>query len=109
MKLLYILPLLFLAACTKTTTNVVPVPAIKTPIIAPQTNPVKTRPVQWQVLTSKEVIEKAAELQANPDPNYTIFVLTPTGYANLSHNLNETRRFIKEQKRVIVFYQEVTK
>ena len=34
--------------------------------------------------------------------------LTPTGYENLSLNMSDITRYIKQQRRVVIYYQNIT-
>ena len=96
-----------LSACApKTTTVVTTAPTIT--VTEPLVSPISVKPVEWKVMTRDEVLAKAAELEKNPDQKITLFVLTPKGFANLQSNMIDTKRYIREQKKVVVYYRTLT-
>lgn len=106
-NILIVAMMVILSACTSTP-KVVYTPAPKPVLTPPVVNPIKIRPVEWKVMTRQEVMAISAELEANPDQKVTYFVLTPKGFANLQSNMIETKRYIKEQKQVLVYYKTMT-
>ena len=59
--------------------------------------------VEWRVLNAailKEMLEQGDDVQ--------FIALTPTGYENLALNFGEIKRYIKQQKQVIIYYQKLT-
>ena len=52
-------------------------------------------------------MEKLSKIQGF-DGVPTFFALTPQGYEKMSGNLQEMRRYILEQKEIIVYYKTVT-
>lgn len=72
----------------------------------PQTQPVRMQQFQWKVLTKVELEKILADLNANPDPNFALFALTPQGFEALNMNLIEINRFMQEQQQVIIYYRE---
>ncbi len=96
--------LLALTACTKTeyVYQYKPRPAV----VEPQSLPVQMRKVEWKVITKPELEKLLADLNANPDPNFALFALTPKGFENLSYNLAEINRFMQEQNQVILYYRK---
>ncbi|MNK57963.1 hypothetical protein D3C87_770310 [compost metagenome] len=101
-----VLPMMLaLAACTTKTEYVYqykPRPAV----VEPQTLPVQMRKVEWKVITKPELEKLLADLNANPDPNFALFALTPKGFENLSYNLVEINRFMQEQQQVVLYYRK---
>lgn len=61
------------------------------------------RKVEWRVLNA-EILQKMLE---NGD-DVQFIALTPTGYENLSLNMSEIKRYIKQQKQIIIYYQSIT-
>ncbi len=100
MKILIVALAGFLAACT---TTQVPVnqPLIAPPI--PQATPVVLKDVQWKVYNRDALIELVEQLKKDGNKSIVIFALTPKGYENLSSNMIELERYIKEQKEVTLF------
>lgn len=89
-----------MAACT-TTTHPVQQPLIAPPI--PQATPVVLKDVQWKVYNRDALIELVEQLKKDGNKSIVIFALTPKGYENLSSNMIELERYIKEQKEVTLF------
>ncbi len=59
--------------------------------------------VEWRVLNAKvlqEMLESGADVQ--------FIALSPAGYENLSLNMGEIKRYIRQQKAVIIYYQRLT-
>lgn len=104
MKNLILIASLFLVGCTTTTNTYVYVPRPKA--VEPVTQPVTMKQVKWQVLNKEELKKKLQELEAKPDPNFTLFAVTPEGFKNLNSNLIEINRFMQEQQEVIVYYRK---
>lgn len=59
--------------------------------------------VKWRVLNA-EVLQ--AMLENGDDVQF--IALSPGGYENLSLNMSEIKRYIKQQKQVIIYYQKLT-
>ncbi len=76
-------------------------------ITAPQPQPITTRPVAWKVYTAKDIQKLAADMKAGKGQDTVIIGLAPKGYQNLSHNMNEIERYVREQKEVIIFYKNI--
>ena len=96
MKKLLILPfLLGLASCNSNAT-IKPVLVDHPKINIPKVRPVQQLPVQWTVLTRKNIEQKLAEIEKNGG-TATFIATTPDGYKNLSLNAAELRRYIQEQ------------
>jgi uncharacterized protein YcfL len=78
-------------------------------VSAPVPQQINTLPVEWKVLNKSELKKLVAELDKNQDPNYSVFVLTPQGFQNLSLNLTEMKRYIQEQQEAIKFYKKINR
>jgi hypothetical protein len=96
MKKLLVIPfMLGLSACNSTTA-VKPVLTERPKIVLSQPRPVEQLPVQWTVLTRKNMEKKLAEIERNGG-QATFIATTPEGYKNLSLNAAELRRYIEQQ------------
>ena len=42
------------------------------------------------------------------DGRFVVFALTPDGYEKMSENFQEVRRFVRQQKELIIYYREAT-
>jgi len=82
--------------CTSTT--VVPQLQSNLPVAVPTAQPMTLQPVDWQVLSLGELRQQLAKL---PKDSTVVFVLDGKNYNNLSLNLIEIERYIKEQKTII--------
>jgi hypothetical protein len=60
------------------------------------------RKVEWTVF-NRAKIEKL--LKDYPDQEIVLFALSAKGYENLSLNMAEVIRYLKEQKNVIIYYR----
>ena len=40
---------------------------------------------------------------------FVIFGMTPQDYENMAFNLQELRRYIRQQKEIIIYYRDATK
>lgn len=90
-----------LAGCATTKTVSTPVLQDRAPFIPASLVPAKQGPVNWIVLNKDNAIEKLAELEKTQGI-VAVFAVTPKGYENLSLNSAELRRYIKQQKAIIV-------
>lgn len=66
----------------------------RAPITLPEPEPVQQLPLEWHVITTKNLEKKLKELQ-DSGGEVVIFALTPQGYQNLSMNAAELRRYIQ--------------
>ena len=67
----------------------------------------------WFVVSEKNIDEflaRLSKIQGVEEESYipTFFALSPQGYEKMSGNLQEMRRYILEQKEIIVYYKTVT-
>jgi hypothetical protein len=65
--------------------------------------------VQWFVLTENNLEEKIAEIKRFTGADFVIFGMTPQSYENMAYNLQEIRRFTRQQAEIIKYYREATK
>lgn len=70
----------------------------------PPTTVYQTRPVEWIVITPDNFEQKLEILKKNNE-EYVFFALTTTGYENLSKNMADILRFVREQNAVIIAYK----
>lgn len=64
--------------------------------------------VEFFVLTEKNFEEQVKELEKLQSGTYVLFGLTPQDYENMAYNLQELRRYIRQQKEIIIYYREAT-
>ena len=107
MRILSVLFILLLAACSSTEITTVP---IQLPTVdAPKALPLSMREVKWQVMNSDDLKALVAALEASPDPKYVIYVLDNRNFENMALNMEEIKRFMLEQQQVIIFYENLQK
>lgn len=64
--------------------------------VLPDPEPVQALPVQWRVLTQDEL----------PAGNFQVFALDTRNYENLSLNMADTIRWIREAREALRLYRE---
>jgi hypothetical protein len=65
--------------------------------------------VQWFVLTENNMQDKVAEVKRFTGAEFVVFSMTPQSYENMAYNLQEIRRYIRQQTEIIKYYREATK
>ncbi len=65
--------------------------------------------VQWFVLTESNMEDKVAEIKRFTGSEFVVFGMTPQSYENMAYNLQEIRRYIRQQTEIIKYYREATK
>ena len=65
--------------------------------------------VEFFVVTEKNLEEQIARISKMQDGTFVIFGLTPQDYENMAYNLQELRRYIRQQKEIIIYYRDATK
>ena len=105
--MLRIIPLLAIIILTSGCfgSTIVPIKAdpVERTIIHPNVpDQLSMRRVEWTVF-NREKLEKL--LADYPDQEIVLFALSAKGYENLSLNMGEIIRYLKEQKNVIIYYR----
>ena len=65
--------------------------------------------VNFFVITEENYEEKKKEIEKILDGNFVVFALTPDGYEKMAENFQEVRRYVRQQKEIILYYREATK
>ena len=73
----------------------------------PLPSKVRTKPVEWKVLTPAVMDEYLADLEKGEAPTYVYYGVSPTGYENLSLNMAEIKRYIKQVLSIVNYYKEL--
>lgn len=76
------------------------------PVAVPTPQPMILRPVQWQVMGVAQLKALVAQMQASKQ-NTVVFVLDGGNYTNLSLNLVEIERYVREQKTVLQMLRSI--
>ena len=113
------LTILFLSGCSFLQNDplVTPEPVIKTvteyktlEIYQPQLpRKIDLQDVEFFVVTEKNLEEQIARISKMQDATFVIFGMTPQDYENMAFNLQELRRYIRQQKEIIIYYRDATK
>ena len=64
--------------------------------------------VTWFVITKDNMEEAIGRVEKLLDGEFVVIALTPLGYESMAYNLQEIRRFIRQQKEIILYYREAT-
>jgi hypothetical protein len=79
-------------------------PATTVELTLPNADPIRTRPVEWIIITEEnyeEIFQRLKDNRREP----VLIGLTDQGYENLSLNLNDLRTFIQQQNSIILAYR----
>ena len=64
--------------------------------------------VEFFVITEKNFEEQVAKLEKMQSGTYVLFGITPQDYENMAYNLQELKRYIGQQKEIIIYYRQAT-
>lgn len=64
--------------------------------------------VSWFVITEENLPEQVEKIEKMLDGQFVVFALTPDGYEKMAENLQEIRRFVRQQNELILYYREAT-
>ena len=70
---------------------------------------VNLQDVQFFVITQKNVEQKLNEVERLQGNDPVVFAMTPQDYENMAHNLQELKRYIREQNLLIQYYRDATR
>ena len=112
------LTILFLSGCSFLQNDPLPTPepVIKTvteyktlEIYQPQLpRKIDLQDVEFFVVTEKNLEEQIARISKMQGGTFVIFGMTPQDYENMAFNLQELRRYIRQQKEIIIYYRNAT-
>jgi hypothetical protein len=69
---------------------------------------IKLERPRWFVVNRDNLEEFLTELERIQGQSPVFFAFTPQDYEKMAYNLQEVRRYILQQKEVIIYYQRVT-
>ena len=78
-------------------------PAERPPLTLPPVDTLTMRPVEWTIVTTDNIDEVFAQLEANGQ-NLALFALTDEGYENLGLNFSDIRQLVQQQQAIIIAY-----
>ena len=64
--------------------------------------------VNFFVITEENLAEQIKIIEKMLDGNFVVFALTPDGYEKMAENFQEVRRYVRQQKELIIYYREAT-
>lgn len=102
---------LLISACATPKLDPIPKVEVKTvPInkpvpIVPSVDAVKTRDIQWYIVTEKNYAEIFDEIKKSGNQP-VIFGLSSDGYENLSLNNSDIRALIQQYQKIIAIYEK---
>tara|TARA_B100001059_G_C17260022_1_gene298485 strand:+ start:10 stop:432 length:423 start_codon:yes stop_codon:yes gene_type:complete len=74
----------------------------------PLPNEIGLENVEWFVITKNNWDESVAKVENLLGGDFVVMALTPKGYENMAYNLQEIRRYIRQQKEIILYYRKAT-
>jgi len=74
----------------------------------PRPAPVEMLDVTFFVITEENIQEQIEKIESLSGGQFVIFALTPDGYHKMAANLQEIRRFVRQQNELIVYYRDAT-
>jgi hypothetical protein len=69
---------------------------------------VRLEDMRWMVLTKDNIDEQIVEAEKLLGGEFVVFAMIPTDYENFAWNIQELRRFIRQQKEIILYYRDAT-
>lgn len=75
----------------------------------PLPSPVKLEDVRWFVITADNLEDQISRVERIQDGDFVIFAVTPRDYENMAGNLQELRRYVRQQREIIEYYREATR
>ena len=78
----------------------------RTILIQPRPDAVELNDVSFRVITADNIDEYIAELTKGNGGKYAFVSIDIKGYETLSINIAELRRYIEQQKELIVYYEK---
>ena len=73
----------------------------------PLPNRINTRPVEWRVLTPTIMDEYLTDLKEGNAPTNVYYGVSPAGYENMSINMAEIKRYIRQVLSIVTYYKEL--
>lgn len=74
--------------------------------IQPRPRPVELQDIKWKVVTSENIEEFLDTIKISGTDQYVFMAISVRDYERLSLNVDELRRYILQQKEIIVYYEE---
>lgn len=99
--------LLVLSNCTSTPQIITETKFVDRQVeIQPRPTSVKLSDVKFHVVTEENLEEFISELKSQNGGNLVFIATTVSGYESISLNIAELRRYIEQQKELILYYEK---
>ena len=72
------------------------------------TEEVRLEDIRWMVITRDNLEEQIVKAEKLLGGDFVVFAVIPTDYENFAWDVQELRRFIRQQKEIILYYREAT-
>ena len=69
---------------------------------------VRLEDINWMVITRDNLDEQILKAEKLLGGDFVVFAVKPTDYENFAWDVQELRRFIRQQKEIILYYREAT-
>jgi hypothetical protein len=80
-------------------------PVERPPLVVPDVDEFTTRPIEWTVVTPENQDQVFQDLN-NEDIDVVLYAITDDGYKNLSLNMADIIKLVKQQKSIIAAYEK---
>ena len=77
--------------------------------LPPLPNKINALPVEWKILTPDTMEEYLNDLKEGEAPAQAWYSLTGKGYENLSGNMADIKRYLRQVLSIIEYYRELDK
>ena len=69
---------------------------------------VRLEDINWMVITRDNLDEQIIKAEKLLAGDFVVFAVIPTDYENFAWDVQELRRFIRQQKEIILYYRDAT-
>ena len=111
--LLSLLPLLLLSSCSllsKQKEIIVQTVEVEKQIpLQPQPKPLQFNSIYWHVVTEENFNDFIKKFKKENGEAWVFYAISVRSYESLALNMAELKRYIEQQKQVIVYYEEAVK
>ena len=82
-------------------------PVERPPLVVPEVDEFTTRPIEWTVVTPENQDQVFQDLN-DENIDVVLYAITDDGYKNLSLNMADIIKLVKQQKAIIAAYEKYT-
>jgi DNA-binding PadR family transcriptional regulator len=73
----------------------------------PLPNTISSLPIEWTILNPELMQEYLDDLEEGNAPTNAWYALTPKGYENLSVNMSEVKRYLRQIISIVKYYRDL--